>query len=214
MPTIHVQAGSAADLQEIADSLFKAKKVVVITGAGISTNSGIPDFRSENGLYSMIQGQFDAATKLDGLRSDDAKTGDAERPRKRRRMSPSPVGDTIEVKGDTEESKTATEGESIEVMGHSDSSVSNEGGCIEAVNTADEEPGPKTENEALNGADPIDRDPDPDTDEEVVLLSEESVLAEEWQGSFNSAFSSLEEKEAQAKSDGGHPPTDVAIIHA
>lgn len=42
MPTIHVQAGSAADLQEIADSLFKAKKVVVITGAGISTNSGIP----------------------------------------------------------------------------------------------------------------------------------------------------------------------------
>lgn len=42
MPTVHVQAGSAADLQEIADSLFKAKKVVVITGAGISTNSGIP----------------------------------------------------------------------------------------------------------------------------------------------------------------------------
>ena len=42
MPTVHVEAGSSADLQEIADSLFKAKKVVVITGAGISTNSGIP----------------------------------------------------------------------------------------------------------------------------------------------------------------------------
>lgn len=42
MPTIHVQAGSAAQLQEIADSLWKAKKVVVVTGAGISTNSGIP----------------------------------------------------------------------------------------------------------------------------------------------------------------------------
>lgn len=42
MPTIHVQPGSAAQLQEIADSLWKAKKVVVVTGAGISTNSGIP----------------------------------------------------------------------------------------------------------------------------------------------------------------------------
>lgn len=39
---IHVQAGSANDLQGIADSLWKARKIVVITGAGISTNSGIP----------------------------------------------------------------------------------------------------------------------------------------------------------------------------
>lgn len=42
MPTVHVQAGSADELQDIADSLWKAKKIVVITGAGISTNSGIP----------------------------------------------------------------------------------------------------------------------------------------------------------------------------
>ncbi|RAL61205.1 hypothetical protein DID88_010284 [Monilinia fructigena] len=33
------------------------EKVVVVTGAGISTNCGIPDFRSEHGLYSMIQAQ-------------------------------------------------------------------------------------------------------------------------------------------------------------
>ncbi|KAF3767032.1 hypothetical protein M406DRAFT_39065, partial [Cryphonectria parasitica EP155] len=57
MPTLHVPAGSSDHLQNIADALWKAKKVVVITGAGISTNSGIPDFRSENGLYSMIQSQ-------------------------------------------------------------------------------------------------------------------------------------------------------------
>lgn len=42
MPTLHVQAGSTDDLQDIADYLWKARKIVVITGAGISTNSGIP----------------------------------------------------------------------------------------------------------------------------------------------------------------------------
>ncbi len=82
MPTIHVTADCESQLQDIANSLWKARKVVVITGAGISTNSGIPvsrrafecnavmlcffaslpqDFRSENGLYTLIQAQFDAA---------------------------------------------------------------------------------------------------------------------------------------------------------
>lgn len=42
MPTTHVEPGSEALLEEIANSLWKSKKVVVITGAGISTNSGIP----------------------------------------------------------------------------------------------------------------------------------------------------------------------------
>ncbi|CZR67776.1 uncharacterized protein PAC_17675 [Phialocephala subalpina] len=61
MPTIKVGPGSDLELQQIADALGKSKKVVVVTGAGISTNCGIPDFRSENGLYSMIQAQYDAA---------------------------------------------------------------------------------------------------------------------------------------------------------
>lgn len=213
MPTVHVQAGSAADLQEIADSLFKAKKVVVITGAGISTNSGIPDFRSENGLYSMIQSQFDAANRLDGLKSDDARTGDAERPRKRRRMSPSPVGDTIEVRDPTEDSKKPIEDETIEVMGHNDSSVSNEGGCIEAVNQTDEEPFLKAEDRNSIAVDPEDKDPDPDTDEEVVLLSEESVLAEEWKGASDFGFASQVENEVEAKSDAGNPPTNMVFIN-
>jgi hypothetical protein len=42
MPTVHVTLESDLLLQVIANSLFKAKKVVVVTGAGISTNSGIP----------------------------------------------------------------------------------------------------------------------------------------------------------------------------
>ncbi|KAI9838410.1 MAG: hypothetical protein M1837_002493 [Sclerophora amabilis] len=92
MPTVGVGPDAKRNLQDIADILAKSKKVVVITGAGISTNSGIPvrlfrrrfqirataywahpwkhdanplfaqDFRSENGLYSLIQAQYDAAT--------------------------------------------------------------------------------------------------------------------------------------------------------
>ena len=38
------------ELQEIIDS---HKKIVFFGGAGVSTESGIPDFRSQDGLYSM-----------------------------------------------------------------------------------------------------------------------------------------------------------------
>ncbi|KAJ2965418.1 hypothetical protein NQ176_g10627 [Zarea fungicola] len=96
MPTAHVESSSGELLQEIADSLLKARKIVVVTGAGISTNSGIPDFRSENGLYSLIQAQFDAAAKQHAARKLDADARDethdegedeADRPGKRRRTS-------------------------------------------------------------------------------------------------------------------------------
>jgi len=41
------------NIETIADLLRKAKRAVVLTGAGISTPSGIPDFRSEGtGLWS------------------------------------------------------------------------------------------------------------------------------------------------------------------
>jgi accessory colonization factor AcfC len=42
MPTISVKPSSGQHLQAIADALGKSKRVVVITGAGISTNCGIP----------------------------------------------------------------------------------------------------------------------------------------------------------------------------
>ncbi len=37
----------------LKDYLDKSQKVVFFTGAGISTGSGIPDFRSSNGLYTQ-----------------------------------------------------------------------------------------------------------------------------------------------------------------
>jgi hypothetical protein len=42
MPTISVGPESGLELQEIADAMARSKKVVVVTGAGISTNCGIP----------------------------------------------------------------------------------------------------------------------------------------------------------------------------
>jgi NAD-dependent deacetylase len=37
---------------ELKNEIEKAEKICVFTGAGISCPSGIPDFRSANGLYN------------------------------------------------------------------------------------------------------------------------------------------------------------------
>lgn len=42
MPTVQVAPDASELLQDVANRLAKSRKVVVITGAGISTNSGIP----------------------------------------------------------------------------------------------------------------------------------------------------------------------------
>ncbi|KAK5452292.1 NAD-dependent deacetylase hst3 [Exophiala xenobiotica] len=49
--------GDERPLQEIADSLAGSHKILVVTGAGISTSCGIPDFRSKDGLYNIIPEQ-------------------------------------------------------------------------------------------------------------------------------------------------------------
>ncbi|KAK9457660.1 DHS-like NAD/FAD-binding domain-containing protein [Dipodascopsis uninucleata] len=45
-------------LASIASTVGRSKKILVITGAGISCNAGIPDFRSENGLYQMVKKDY------------------------------------------------------------------------------------------------------------------------------------------------------------
>ena len=57
MPLQTVQPADDKALQDIADNLFRSHKVVVITGAGISTSADIPDFRSRDGLYNLIPEQ-------------------------------------------------------------------------------------------------------------------------------------------------------------
>lgn len=41
----------AADLAPVADAVRASRKMVVFTGAGISTESGIPDYRGPNGVW-------------------------------------------------------------------------------------------------------------------------------------------------------------------
>lgn len=44
---------------KIVDLIKKSQHIVVFSGAGISTNSGILDFRSPDGLYSLIEQNYD-----------------------------------------------------------------------------------------------------------------------------------------------------------
>ncbi|KAK5093414.1 NAD-dependent deacetylase hst3 [Exophiala xenobiotica] len=57
MPLREVVAGDERALQDIADGLARSHRHLVITGAGISTSCGIPDFRSKDGLYNVIPEQ-------------------------------------------------------------------------------------------------------------------------------------------------------------
>ena len=39
---------------KVAEGLARARNAVALTGAGISTESGIPDFRSPGGLWTRV----------------------------------------------------------------------------------------------------------------------------------------------------------------
>jgi NAD-dependent deacetylase len=45
----------ASKVAELRNMLLQAKRAVVFTGAGISTESGIPDFRSPGGIWTKMQ---------------------------------------------------------------------------------------------------------------------------------------------------------------
>ncbi|KAF3937351.1 hypothetical protein ABW19_dt0204130 [Dactylella cylindrospora] len=64
MPTQTIGPQHARELQEIADSICRSGQVLMVTGAGISTNSGIPDFRSANGLYNLVKRRYPDQTAL------------------------------------------------------------------------------------------------------------------------------------------------------
>ncbi|KAJ7596660.1 DHS-like NAD/FAD-binding domain-containing protein [Mycena floridula] len=45
-------------LRDLSHTVAKSKKIIIVTGAGISCSSGIPDFRSSDGLYALVKQQY------------------------------------------------------------------------------------------------------------------------------------------------------------
>ena len=52
-------------LKEIKDGEFK--RILVLTGAGVSTNAGIPDYRSEGGIFHDLMKEFPQASTPETL---------------------------------------------------------------------------------------------------------------------------------------------------
>ena len=46
------------NIDDAIDLIRNSKKIIVLTGAGISVSCGIPDFRSRNGLYAKLAVDF------------------------------------------------------------------------------------------------------------------------------------------------------------
>ncbi|QRW07263.1 NAD-dependent histone deacetylase SIR2 [Ceratobasidium sp. AG-Ba] len=55
------ESSSRKTLGALALAVAKAKRIVVVTGAGISCSSGIPDFRSSDGLYNLVKSRYPEA---------------------------------------------------------------------------------------------------------------------------------------------------------
>ena len=45
-------------LQDVVELIRKSKKMIVLTGAGVSVSCGIPDFRSRDGVYARLAVDF------------------------------------------------------------------------------------------------------------------------------------------------------------
>ncbi|EJF66826.1 DHS-like NAD/FAD-binding domain-containing protein [Dichomitus squalens LYAD-421 SS1] len=57
-------AHARRQLANLSLAVAKCKRIVVVTGAGISCSCGIPDFRSSDGLYALVKQQYpDAVLK-------------------------------------------------------------------------------------------------------------------------------------------------------
>lgn len=52
---------AAIGWKNIVNLLATRRKIIVLTGAGISVSCGIPDFRSKTGLYATLDAQVSKA---------------------------------------------------------------------------------------------------------------------------------------------------------
>ncbi|WVO22061.1 uncharacterized protein IAS62_003385 [Cryptococcus decagattii] len=56
--TDHTDFSARRQLSDVSTAIAKARRIVTVSGAGISCSSGIPDFRSEGGLYSLVKNKY------------------------------------------------------------------------------------------------------------------------------------------------------------
>jgi len=49
------EVGNYNTLQDAVNLIASSRRILVLTGAGISVSCGIPDFRSRNGLYATLK---------------------------------------------------------------------------------------------------------------------------------------------------------------
>jgi len=67
LESIDRDQAAAEGLRNVVHQFKAAKRIVVICGAGISTSSGIPDFRSSKGLFSSGSGTGKGKGKVQDL---------------------------------------------------------------------------------------------------------------------------------------------------
>ena len=73
-PTASFAYNSGISVEHLARLIVEAQPCVVLTGAGVSTESGIPDFRSSTGIWTKYD-PMEYAT-IDAFRRDPAKVWD------------------------------------------------------------------------------------------------------------------------------------------
>ncbi|KAG8722660.1 hypothetical protein FRC08_014405 [Ceratobasidium sp. 394] len=72
IPVLRWADASHRDLcQQLQDIIVSARSVTIVCGAGISTGSGIPDFRSADGLYNLNLPELGASTSASQLFSEE-----------------------------------------------------------------------------------------------------------------------------------------------
>ena len=60
-----VTADGLADDAALMKQIANARRVVSVVGAGLSTSSGIPDFRSSGGLYDQVKAKYNLRSGTD-----------------------------------------------------------------------------------------------------------------------------------------------------
>ena len=56
-------------INKLTDFISESNSIVFFGGAGVSTESGIPDFRSKDGLYNQHDVEFDMSQNICSVKS-------------------------------------------------------------------------------------------------------------------------------------------------